>query len=149
MGQQQLLLIVLVAILVGIATFVALNILGFGTRESNLSAVRQDIAHIATSAQTWQARPVFMGGGNNSFTNISFSHIPFHGEVLDGSSGLISVNINGTYWLREIHDSKVYLRGYPSSESGYIAGATPSIGWFEARITRNSFEIGADLDVEP
>lgn len=149
MGQQQLLLIVLVAILIGIATFVALNILGLGSKESNLTAVRQDIAHIATSAQTWQARPVFMGGGNNMFTNISFSNIPFHGEIVEGSNGLISVNMNGTYWFREIHSNEVYLRGYPSTENGYIAGATPSLGWFEARITRNSFEVGSDLDVQP
>jgi len=149
MGQQQIYLVIIVAIIVSIATFLALNVLGSGSKQSNYNAVRQDLAQIASSSQTWYARPTFMGGGNNSFSNISFSQIPFQGEILEGSNGLISTNINGTYWIREINTADIFVRGYPATEKGYIVGETPSLGWFEARIYRNGFTIGIELDADP
>lgn len=53
MGQQQLLLVILVTIIVGIATVVAINTFGSSAEQANLDAVRQDIAQIATAAQAW------------------------------------------------------------------------------------------------
>ncbi|MDZ7806938.1 MAG: hypothetical protein U5K71_07465 [Gracilimonas sp.] len=51
MGQQQLLLVILVTIIVGIATVVAINTFGSAADSANLDAVRQDVATIAASAQ--------------------------------------------------------------------------------------------------
>jgi len=50
MGQQQLLLVILVTIIVGIATVVAINTFGAAADSANLDAVRQDMGSIAASA---------------------------------------------------------------------------------------------------
>ena len=66
MGQQQLLLVILVTILVGIATVVAINTFGSSNVNANRDAVRNDVAAIATAAQAWYIKPEMLGGGNNS-----------------------------------------------------------------------------------
>ncbi|HYX08702.1 MAG TPA: hypothetical protein VE912_18365, partial [Bacteroidales bacterium] len=62
MGQQQLLLVILVTIIVGVATVVALNVFGNSASNANLDAARQDVLQIATSAQGWYIKPNMMGG---------------------------------------------------------------------------------------
>lgn len=70
MGQQQLLLVILVTIIVGIATVVAINAFGSSAEQANRDAVRQDIAAIGSSAQAWFIRPAMLEGGNNSFNGL-------------------------------------------------------------------------------
>lgn len=69
MGQQQLLLVILVTIIVGIATVVAINIFGTAAEQANQDAVRQDLLAAAAQAQGIHARPVMMGGAGGDFTD--------------------------------------------------------------------------------
>ena len=48
MGQQQLLLVILVTIIVGIATVVAINTFGTAADNANIDAVRNDMTAIAS-----------------------------------------------------------------------------------------------------
>ena len=69
MGQQQLLLIVLGVIVVGIAIAAGMGL--FSTsRESSIKdeLVNQNMA-IAADAQQYYSKPISMGGGNLDFTN--------------------------------------------------------------------------------
>lgn len=69
MGQQQLLLVILVTILVGIATVVAINVFGTAAEEANRDAVRQDMLTAAAQAQAIHARPQALDGAGRDFAN--------------------------------------------------------------------------------
>ena len=67
MGQQQLLLVILVTILVGIATVVAINVFGESAEQANADAVRQDLLAAASQAQAIYAKPRQLGGAGGDF----------------------------------------------------------------------------------
>jgi Tfp pilus assembly protein PilE len=69
MGQQQLLLIVLGVIIVGIAVVVGINVFTASSSSSNRDAVISDLTNLASLAQTYYRKPSALGGGNNLFTN--------------------------------------------------------------------------------
>lgn len=94
MGQQQLLLVILVTIIVGVATVVAINTFSSAADAATLDAVRQDLAQIAASSQAYYMKPDMMGGGGNSFDGITFNDITFGGEITDGQN---ATNENGSY----------------------------------------------------
>ncbi|MDZ7757448.1 hypothetical protein [Rhodohalobacter sp.] len=75
MGQQQLLLVILVTIIVGIATVVAINTFGSAADSANVDAVRQDMASIAAAAQGYYMKPQMLGGGGRKFDGIDFQMI--------------------------------------------------------------------------
>ncbi len=67
MGQQQLLLIVLSVIIVGIAVVVGINMFNDQAASSNLDAVTADLVNLASRAQQHHRRPTAMGGGGGDF----------------------------------------------------------------------------------
>lgn len=71
MGQQQLLLIVLGVIIVGIAIVVGINLFTASSVEANKDAVIADNMNIAALAQQHYKKPSSMGGGNNSFAGFT------------------------------------------------------------------------------
>ena len=102
MGQQQLLLIVLGVIIVGIAVAVGINMLGTGAAQANFDAVVSDIQKISADAQGWYRKPTNMGGGGRSFAAVSLGELgrpdPFsnsNGAYTLGSIGAASFTITG------------------------------------------------------
>jgi hypothetical protein len=92
MGQQQLLLLVLAAVIVGTAVVLGINMFSQNAAQANQDAVLQDMMTIAAKAQAWFARPAEMGGGGRSFIKL---------DDTDGW-GLLNfpkTNANGTYKL--------------------------------------------------
>lgn len=67
MGQQQLLLIVLGVIIVGIAVVVGINTFSASSSQANTDALIADLSTIAANAQQFYRKPQAMGGGGNSF----------------------------------------------------------------------------------
>jgi hypothetical protein len=63
MGQQQLLLIVLGVIIVGIAIAVGISMFKSSAVDANRSAVASDLANLASKAQRYYRTPVELGGG--------------------------------------------------------------------------------------
>jgi len=68
MGQQQLLLIVLGVIIVGIAVVVGINVFTASSTQANRDAVIADLTNLASLAQQYYRKPTALGGGGNSFT---------------------------------------------------------------------------------
>jgi Tfp pilus assembly protein PilE len=68
MGQQQLLLIVLGVIIVGIAVVVGINVFTASSTESNRDAVIADLTNLASIAHQYYRKPVETGGGGKTFT---------------------------------------------------------------------------------
>ena len=68
MGQQQLLLIVLGVIIVGVAIVAGIGLFNAGAEESVKDEIVAQSLAIASNAQQWFKKPVAMGGGGQSFT---------------------------------------------------------------------------------
>lgn len=94
MGTQQLLLIVLGVIIVGIAVVVGINIFGTNAEQANKDAITQDCLRIAAAAQGFYRKPTMLGGGNNAFDGITIEDC---GMSDDGTGS--GANVNGTYTI--------------------------------------------------
>ncbi len=68
MGQQQLLLIVLGVIIVGIAVVVGINVFTASSSNANRDAVVSDLTNLSSNAQQFYRKPTALGGGGNTFT---------------------------------------------------------------------------------
>jgi hypothetical protein len=68
MGQQQLLLIVLGVIIVGIAVVVGINLFNANAEEAAKDGVVSDCTNLGAMAQQYYKKPTSMGGGGNEFT---------------------------------------------------------------------------------
>ena len=84
MGQQQLLLIILGVIIVGIAIAVGLSLFSAQSVQSNKDAMINDLNNISAHAYQFRIRPASMGGGQGVYTGYT---IP----------GKMAKNENGTY----------------------------------------------------
>ncbi len=67
MGQQQLLLIVLGVIIVGIAVVVGINLFNANAEESAKDTLISEGVNLGAMAQQYYKKPDAMGGGGNSF----------------------------------------------------------------------------------
>ena len=68
MGQQQLLLIILGVIIVGIAIAVGLSLFSAQSVQSNKDAIINDLNNIAAHAYQYRIRPASMAGGAGAYT---------------------------------------------------------------------------------
>lgn len=71
MGQQQLLLIVLGVIIVGIAVVVGINMFRASSANANQEALVSDLTNLASMAQQHYRKPAALGGGNRTFDGSS------------------------------------------------------------------------------
>jgi len=128
MGQQQLLLVILVTIIVGIATVVAINTFGSASKNANKSAVKQDLATIASDAQGYYMKPTALGGGGQSFQGMTFRKIGFGKEANYTNSQKTVWNQNGTYKISGTSGSgstaTATVDADPAQLSGYSKGST-------------------------
>ncbi len=69
MGQQQLLLIILGVIIVGIAIAVGISQFGAHSTQANKDGVTSSLVNIAANAYQFKIRPTTMGGGGGSYLN--------------------------------------------------------------------------------
>lgn len=100
MGQQQLLLLILAAIIVGIAIVMGINMFGENAVQANQDAVTQDVLTIASRAQGWYRRPAQMGGGGRTFTGLGLDDINF-----------ASTNDNGSYSVTITSPQQITITG--------------------------------------
>ena len=106
MGQQQLLLIVLGVIVVGIAVVVGINLFNANAEESTKDSVVSDCTNLGALAQQYFKKPTSMGGGGNSFVGFT---IP---TSLDSTA-------SGTYAASSASATGITITGTPLSSSGY------------------------------
>jgi hypothetical protein len=96
MGQQQLLLLVLGIVIVGLAVVVGIQAFGENQKKSNADALVNDVVRIASDAQAWNLKPAAFGGGAGAFSGLSF-------EQLGYVSALgVYTNLNGKFQLSGI-----------------------------------------------
>ena len=66
MGQQQLLLLVLGIVIVGLAVVVGIQAFGENQKKANSDALVNDAVRIASDAQAWKLKPKAFGGGGDT-----------------------------------------------------------------------------------
>ncbi len=69
MGQQQLLLIVLGIIIVGIAIVVGINLFRANAIETKRNNVTNELVNLASMAQQYYMKPGSLGGGSRTFSD--------------------------------------------------------------------------------
>lgn len=107
MGQQQLLLIVLGVIIVGIAVVVGINVFTSSSVQANRDAVISDLMTLGNLAQQHYKKPAMMGGGGNSYDG--------SGEGGTGTAYTIPANLlttaNGTYAITANAAASITIQG--------------------------------------
>ncbi len=77
MGQQQLILLVLGIVIVGLGVVVGLEAFDENQRRTSVDALTQDVVRIAGDAQAWRLKPATFGGGGGAFTGVSFAGLGY------------------------------------------------------------------------
>ena len=114
MGSQQLLLIVLGVIVVGIAVVVGFNQFNYASEEAAKDGVISDMINLGNVAQIYWKKPAYMGGGGNSYGGFTTVYMEAHG--LDETP-------NGTYSAGIGMTESVALTGTPAYDYEWTVGA--------------------------
>jgi len=107
MGSQQLLLLIVGVIMVGLMISVGIIMFGDNAAASNRDAIANDLATYASRAQAYYHKPEFLDGGGNSFQGFTIA--------IGGST---VVNHNGTYSISSTSPTQTTIEGL-GIELGY------------------------------
>ena len=111
MGQQQLLLIILGVIVVGIAIAVGISQFGAHSTQANKDGVTASLVNISANAHQFRIRPVTMGGGGNSYA----------GYVVPSK---MATDDNGNYTLTSTSATTCVLKGTSTIDGSWSATCT-------------------------
>ena len=114
MGQQQLLLIVLGVIIVGIAIAVGISMFKSNAQSSNRDQVINDLDNLAAKAQQFYRKPSAMGGGQQTFNGF-------------GLAATDTGNPNGSYFTSGTVPTAI-LTSPPARHAGSNGFDTLSVG---------------------
>jgi len=98
MGTQQILLIVLSVIIVGIAVAVGITMFNQQTLNSARQAIIGDMNNMAATAQAWYKTPVSMGGAGYTIGTSAEDDLEAYigANMLDNDNATYTVGITGT-----------------------------------------------------
>ena len=146
MGQQQLLLLVLGIVIVGLAVVVGIQAFSENMKKTNADALVNDAIRIAADAQAWKLKPAAFGGGSSAtnWTGLDFGQIGYP----DGEQGLnphLAIageyeNLNGVYALSGQATTDLVVTAY-----GYEADGTTVLNTVTVTIDGTS---SADIPTE-
>jgi hypothetical protein len=118
MGQQQLLLIVLGVIVVGIAVVVGINLFNANAESSTQDSIVSQGTNIGAMAQQYYKKPVSMGGGGNSFTPTATGATDFATYWSKLPTTLkVSTDANWTTTAPAVSDSQIVFTAAPIDAS--------------------------------
>jgi hypothetical protein len=111
MGQQQLLLIILGVIIVGIAIAVGISQFGAHSTQSNKDGVTASLVNVSANAYQFKIRPTTMGGGGGTYTNYT---IP----------SKMAQDDNGSYTLGTVATNSIQIKGTSTVNTAWVATCT-------------------------
>lgn len=100
MGQQQLLLVILGVIIVGIAITVGLTMFKANAAESSRTAIINDLGYFAMRARQTYFKPRNLAGTDHDFTGITLNMLT-----------TLSQNENGRYYIESSTKDELILIG--------------------------------------
>ncbi len=113
MGQQQILLIVLGIIIVGIAIVIGINSFQSKAVQANRDAVIIDLNYLASDAQAYYKKTTTYGGGEQSFIGYDLPE-------------QLKTNDNGTYSLISTQPQNVTIEGVGVEKEGNLGCGQPN-----------------------
>ncbi len=138
MGQQQLLLIILGVIIVGIAVAVGITMFQDNAISANKDAVTNDLVQLAAKAQQYYRKPVALGGGGNTFTAGSPALTANAAGLAMLVSTTFSDNDNGKYQLTTVNAQSVVFTG-----TGKTQDAAGQYNQVTMTVTPATYSLGA------
>ncbi|MGE5806784.1 MAG: hypothetical protein ACM339_14770 [Ignavibacteria bacterium] len=97
MGQQQLLLIVLGVIVVGIAVVVGINLFNANAESSTQDSIVMQGTNIGAMAQQYFKKPIAMNGGGNSFVDFDTKVWPnLPANLINSTDATWQISVVGT-----------------------------------------------------
>jgi hypothetical protein len=124
MGQQQLLLIVLGVIVVGIAVVVGINLFNANAETSTQDSIVSQGTNLGAMAQQYYKKPQSMGGGGNTFTQ-GYNGTTFQ-DFFDALPANLTNSHDAVWSITTLSDSLVVLDAQPKDE-GYTWSVLTSI----------------------
>lgn len=112
MGQQQLLLIVLGVIIVGIAVVVGINLFNANAEEAAKDGVVSDCTNLGAMAQQHYKKPGSMGGGGNTFDGSAANSVAWDVPTQ------LATTANGTY-TAVVAPQTATITGTPTATLNY------------------------------
>jgi hypothetical protein len=128
MGQQQLLLLVLGIVIVGLAVVVGIQAFSENQKKANSDALVNDAIRIASDAQAWKLKPAAFGGGADAdgWTGFTLEQVGYT------TSGGVYTNLNGSFQITTADASGVVIQANSLTGSGNdnqvvvtVTGTTP------------------------
>jgi len=118
MGSQQVLMIVIGIIVVGVAVAVGIMIFNNMSFSANKTAVANDLQEFSTRMSQYWMLPTSMGGANQNVNNVTEAGVGSSlGFQLD--TGIYkNTNENGEYRVISIDNGVVVIAGLGSAEKG-------------------------------
>jgi len=117
MGQQQLLLLVLGIVIVGLAVVVGIQAFGENQRKANNDALVNDGIRIASDAQAWALKPTAFGGGDGDFlSGADDMTLQDLGYQPDGND--VYGNVNGNFEVTVTDANNITIEGCSRSAFG-------------------------------
>lgn len=105
MGTQQLLMIILGMVLIGIMVTVGIFLFQDQASATNRDQISNDLVYFAVQAQKYYRRPAVLGGGSNSFGGLTTAKLTNNPTNANGSyvlspdpvpGGTTSITVTGT-----------------------------------------------------
>ena len=125
MGQQQLLLIVLGVIIVGVAIVAGINLFNAGSEDATKDELTSQCLAIGSNAQQWYKKPIAMGGGGGYFSTTGGQTtayaIPIKMQAT-ANAGLIDANGDATtagYAITTPGDQSITITATPNTVLQY------------------------------
>ena len=125
MGQQQLLLLVLGIVIVGLAVVVGIQAFGENQKKANSDAITNDVIRIASDAQAWNLKPTAFGGGNGTFTSVTLEKL---GYELTAAPVSHYRNLNGGYVISGVSAAGLTITGCNGSRGNNVSAAVTGTG---------------------
>ena len=127
MGQSQLLLVLLVVFLIGIAIYAGLTTISSNSTEDARHAIINDLQAFSSAAVSYYWKPTTQAGGGKSFNGMAVGRFLQAGE-----------NSNGRYFIESTSDQECLIQGV-----GRVMGDNGDSIRIRSRVTlqRNTIEI--------
>lgn len=116
MGTQQILLIVLSVIIVGVAIAVGISMFNNQAYNSNKTSIASDAQSFATQVVQYYKTPISQGGAGG--TDSLMTAVKVAGFLSFQDAGNKTSNENGTYTITSANGTTVVITGVGTAERG-------------------------------
>ncbi|MEZ4696884.1 MAG: hypothetical protein R2832_10755 [Rhodothermales bacterium] len=122
MGQQQLILLVLATVIVGIAIVVGIRAFNENSIKANSDALVQDMVRMANDAQAWKQKPAPFGGQAEGAAKVDptdFTGADLAGLGYEEDANNNYTNLNGSYEVA-LNGTTLLIHGCNQTKGNYV-----------------------------